>query len=206
MPLVPETRWVPLIVLVVAALGCDTGTDATCEPAASVSATYGENASLAIADEAGCRIETAGALAGLVDYPFGPERDYAVAPTFLVTLDGPINDGASVRLGFGGAEAPAPGRYPVTDLRGADGRFGPTPARFAPDAVYSFTTNGDGQGYWFATGGEVVVERSDGSGVSGTVEATYLHGGGGRPVTVRARFRAVLSTPNYGQFSNPHGG
>ena len=177
-----------------------------CKPAGAVDATYGRNASVAVLDDAGCRVEASSALAGSTEYPFGPERDYERLPTFLIDLDGPINDGVQVVFGLSGAEPPAVARYPITDLRGRDGTFGPLPARFDSGAFYSFTTNGDGQGWWFATGGEVIVERSDESGVAATFEATYLHGGGGRPLTLRGRFRAVPGQPNYGQFSNPHGG
>ena len=143
-----------LMILIASLSSCDSGaSDSSCEPAAAVSPTYPENASVTVADAAGCRVETAGAFAGPADYLFGLERDYERYRSFLFEILGPINDGASVRLGFAGENAPVPGRYPVTDLRGGDGRFGQQPARFEPGAFFSFTTNGDGQGYWFATGG-----------------------------------------------------
>ena len=188
-----------------AVAACDTGVD-RCEPAAALG-TGPTDGSLAIESASGCAVEPAGASSGPAPYLFGPERDFEEAPTHLVRVVVPTQDGPRLRLGFGGADRPAPGRYPVMDLRGPDGRFGPLPARFHPDSVYAFTSRGTGEGYWFATGGEVVVERSDEGGVVGTAEVTLLHGGGGRPLTARARFRAEAGeTAGYGQFSNPHDG
>lgn len=204
-------RFVPtaLLLAVFALAACDSAPaiGGPCEPAAPPVAPSPSGASVAVADAAGCSVMEGGAGAGPAEYLFGPERDYERRPTFLISVRGPTEDGPHVRLGIDGAAPPAPGRYPVMDLRGADGRFGVLPARFDPDSTYSITSNGTGRGYWFATGGELVVERSDSTGVSGTVEATYLHGGGGRPLTVRARFYADLVDANsYGQYSNPHGG
>ena len=192
-----------------AVAACDSGSTAgPCEPAATVDpAGDGRGASLAIVDAAGCRVEWAGGAGEPREFQFGPDRDWEAVPTFLVRLSVPREDGAQLRLAFGTAGAPAPGRYPVMDLRVADDRFSAVPARFHPDSVYSWTSNGYGQGWWFATGGEVVVERSDSTGVAGTFEGSYLHGDGSRPVTVRARFHAVLGeTGGYDPYSNPHGG
>lgn len=200
-----------LALLLTAALaGCDSGEplDALCAPAASVSLDDPrQGASLAVALEGDCRVVAGSALAAPSEYLFGPDRDFERRPTFLISARGAVEDGPHVRLGIDGPVPPAPGRYPVMDLRDTNGRFGPLPARFSPDSVYSFTSNEAGQGYWFATGGEVVVERSDGEAVAGTFTATYHHGGGGRPLTVRGRFHAVHGDAGtYGLYSNPHGG
>ena len=190
------------------ASACDTSSSANgaCEPMASVSPTYPQNASVAALDANGCRVEQSGALFGPFSFTFGPDRGFEVVPLQQIEIYGPVNDGAQVVLAVKGKERIQPGRYPLFDLRRADGRFGSTPARFSPDSVYSFTSNGDGQGYWFATGGEVVVEQSNEAGMTGTFEATYIHGGGGRPLTLNGRFRAVAGQPGYSQGTNPHGG
>ena len=158
------------------------------------------DSSIAMEDASGCAVEAASAVSASIGYPFGPERDWEIVPTHLVRVTVPTQDGPGLHLGFGGGDRPELGRYPVMDLRGADGEFGSPPARFHPDSVYSTTSNGTGQGYWFATGGEVVVERSDATGVSGTAEATFLHERGGRPLTVRVRFRAEPGDTNYGWY------
>ena len=129
-------RFLLVALSLTAIAACDSGptTDGACEPLASVAPTYGENASVAALDANGCRIETASAQGGPIDYPFGPERGWEVVPTFLIEIRGPINNGVQLYLSLGGTEPPAVGRYPVTDLRGADGRFGPLPAQFNPGA------------------------------------------------------------------------
>ena len=190
------------------ASACDTAPEpvAACEPAAALPLTPGQNGSLAVTDAAGCRTEVASAVAGPAEFLYGPERDFEREPTFLVVVAGPLNDGAQVNVGFSGDGPPPPGSYPVVDLRGSSGQFGAVPVRFEPGRATSLTTNGDGQGFWFATGGEVVIERSDADEVSGAARVEYLHGGGGRPVEVRGRFRAVPGGVSYVAFTNPHGG
>ena len=199
-------------VLVSPLAACDSGSaTGPCEPAALVTPTeHGPSpASVAVEVDGTCRVltETAGAGAAPAEYLYGPDRDWERRPTFLVGVSGGVEDGPNVRIALDSARPPAPGVYPVMDLRGPDGRFGRQPARFHPDSLYSVAWSGGGQGYWYATGGTLVVERVDETAVSGTFEGTYLHGGGGRPLTVRARFHARRGRDtSYGLYANPHGG
>ena len=205
--MLPRLTLIALLAVTVTACDSAPGLTGPCEPAALPIGGATPGASVAVEDAAGCRVDGAGAAGESREYPLGQDQDWDTLPTFLVGISVPTQDGVRPRFAFESAGPPAPGRYPIMDLRGSDGRFGPLPARFHPDSVYSWTSNGDGQGWWFATGGAVVVERSDSTGVTGTVEATYLHGGGGKPVTVRARFRADYgATGGYDPYTNPHGG
>ena len=207
----PHVMRISVLLFALSALAfaaCDSGfTDALCGPLASVSlASTQKNTSIAVQDATGCRLEEAIAVFGDSSLLKGPIEEYELVPTFLIEVRGPLNNGVRLHLGLRGTDIPEPGRYLIADLRGDDGRFGFYPVQFAPGDFASLTSNGDGQGHWFATGGEIIIERSDGEVVAGTFESTYLHGAGDRPITVRGRFQAQAGTPAWGQNSNGYGG
>lgn len=200
-------RTIPTIAVGLLALfvfaACDTGGPATCDAPAPGSGP--RDSAVALSGNDGG--DPCLAVQAVTNSNPATWTDVEDVPIYLVQVMGGSESGPNLRLMLDGDAVPQPGRYPVTALRGDGGRFGPLPVRFAPGEVASYASAEAGEGYWFATGGTVTVDRVGDGAMSGTFEVDYLHGSGTRPRTAAGEFRAELVSQSGGLFqSNPHGG